>query len=107
MAEISQLSYEVREGKYQNGDALIQGWLDYNPTNILITKAANTTFIADVAAKNGAVVTTDLALTNLREQRRPLVFKLKTGGDINCLENRIRNVLQYVMGDLPGKKAAI
>lgn len=107
MSGISQRSYEVRDGKYQNGDALIQGYGDYNPTNVLITKAANTSFIADVGSKNVRVVSRGLTLTDLREQRRPLAFKLKNGGDINCLENRIRNILQYVMGDLPGQKAGI
>ena len=104
---ISQRSYEVRIAKYRDGDALIQGWLDYVAANPLITKAANTAFIADVESDNEDVITTEQALNDLRKQRIPLTFRLKVGSDINCLENRMKNILQYVMGELPEKKAAI
>jgi hypothetical protein len=107
MAEISQRSFEVRLGKFKNGNAIIQGWVDYTPANILISKAGISAFIEDVISKNNDIVSTKLPLTTLQDERKSLTFKLKGGGNINCLEGRIRNVLQYIMGDLPSHKTAI
>lgn len=104
---ISLRSFETRFGYYQNANAVLQTWGDYTPTNPVITKAANTAFISDVGVKNGEVTTKEQAFLDNRNERRTITFRVIEGADINCLENRIRNIGSFIEGELPTRKAAI
>jgi len=101
----SQHTFESRIGRFKNGDVLVQGWLDYASANPLITKAALTTFISDVDAANGLVNTTSIAVDNARDQRNPLVFKLKDTNPL-CLEARLQAIANYVSGEFKPTSAA-
>lgn len=94
----SQMSYENRIGRFENGLALLQTWGDYLPANVLITIAVLLTFVADVRAKNEEVANLLTNLTNNRNLRKPQVFKTKTS-DLNCLQNRIDNIVNYLKAE--------
>lgn len=94
----SQMSHENRIGRFENGLALLQTWMDYLPANLLITIAVLLTFVDTVRAKNNEVANLLTALTNNRNQRKPLVFKTKTS-DVNCLQNRINNIASYLKAE--------
>jgi len=100
-------SYEDRIGKFRAGDALIQSWGDYDPTNPLITAAGSTAFIASVEGVNSSVVVRKNAVGKKQDARKELCFTLyddNTGIGItnpDCAEQRIVRVYSYMKGVLP------
>ena len=94
----SQQSFENRLGRFNNGLALLQTWVDFLPANVLITIASLLTLAADVLAKNELVATLLTALTNKRNERKPIVFRSRAS-DINCLQNRMDNITNYLKAE--------
>ena len=94
----SQQSFEAVLNRFKNGNTLIQSWLDYNPGNPTITKAAIPVFITSVEGANLAVTTTEEAVGVVRTTRGLLVFEIK---DTNptCLETRVRGIKNYLSSD--------
>ena len=102
---ISQRSFEVLFGRFQDGDTYIQSLTIFDPTKAIIKKANLTLFIADVILKDKAV---NLALQAYRDavaERKALSFKYPKC-DTNCLENRIRNIHSFIGSDISKDKAA-
>jgi len=103
----SQGSYADRIGKFTNGNTLLQGWVDYDATNPLVTKPALTTFIGEVEAANNDVVNKEDDLGEAQEARSLLSFTIyddNTGIGIinpNCAEQRIIGVHSYLESIFP------
>lgn len=94
----SQKSFESQINRFDNGYTLVNGWVDYNPTNALIKKAALGTFIQDVKNANEDVDTKLETLTTARDSRLLLVFKKKEENPA-CLEQRIIGIRNYIKGE--------
>ena len=94
----SQKSFEALIGRFKAGNTLLQGWVDYAPSNSLIQKAALAAFITEVEAANLLVATTKTALDNARAARAALVF-IDKDRNPTCLERRLQTIVPYLSGE--------
>jgi hypothetical protein len=94
----SQGSYENLLGRLLVVIALLKTWVDYLPTNILITVATLQIFVDEVRDKNDLVDKLLILLTNKRKERKPKVFRGKEA-DINCLQNRVAAIVAYLKSE--------
>jgi hypothetical protein len=94
----SQSSYENLLGRLLVVIALLKTWVDFLPTNILITIAALDVFAPLVRTKNDLVDTLLILLTDKRKKRKPLVFRGKEA-DLNCLQNRVAAIVAYLKAE--------
>lgn len=91
----SQHSFETRIERYTNGNTIVQAIAAYNPVNPLITKAANTAYIASVNGANNSVTVSLGSLGTLINTRQFLCFPIKDTNP-NCIERRIANSFNYL-----------
>lgn len=94
----SQSSYENLLGRFLVVIALLKTWVEYLPTNVLITIASLEPFAALVRTKNDLVDKFLILLTDKRKERKPLVFRGKEA-DINCLQNRVAAIVAYLKAE--------
>lgn len=94
----SQSSYENLFGRFIVVIAILKTWVEYLPTNVLITIAALDAFAPLVRAKNDLVDKLLVLLTDKRKERKPQVFRGKEA-DINCLQNRVASIVAYLKAE--------
>jgi hypothetical protein len=104
--EVSQQSFSVLKGRFVSGNTLIQGLTTYDPLNLLIKKTAITGFIAQLDSADAAVTLTEEAFKTQTSNRMKLSFREAEAADENCLENRIRNIRDYIGVDLGTDRGA-
>jgi hypothetical protein len=100
----SQRSFQSIWGKFSDGVEVLKRIPGYNPSREEIKLTSLQLLKENVEAKNAAVVTTGIALSELRNKRRFISFRSEET-DVNCIENLIRNAGSYIMAEAGQKNA--
>ena len=90
-----QLSFALRQGKFNNASSLIQSWDNYNPSNASIGKTSLISFIEEVQLKNNALTSAKIALDNARAERKTLCFFNSKSNNSFCLEIHLMQIANY------------
>ena len=98
----SQKSFQAMLGKFTAGLEVLKGILAFSPIKVNLQIVSLTELKTAAEAKNANAVKTGNALKGLRNNRRSISFRVKDG-DVNCIENLIRNVASYLKAELGAK----
>lgn len=98
----SQMSYSAILGRFKDGLVILKRIPGYNPSKACLTISNLDSKSVDAEAKNAEAIRTGAILKGFRNERRFISFRSKEG-DVNCIENLIRNIASYLKAELGAK----